>query len=132
MIIPRNVLRFEVLLYLSLAIDALSFPFRATSTTATDDMLSTIKLATVVLIVVCLVLVWLAARQRQNWARWILVVLTALSGLSLLQMISAGSFDVGTSIDIITTALAAAGLYYSFTGDADGWFTPPSSGLPRS
>jgi protein-S-isoprenylcysteine O-methyltransferase Ste14 len=122
--IPRNVLWFEVLLYMSLVLDALSVAFQD-RTPGGDITESTIMIATV--LAACLILlmfyfVWLAAQRRKNWPRWVLVGSLVLSVLSLLQIIGDDGLQVDSAIEVVSCALTAAGLYFSFTGDAQGWF----------
>src|SRR6478672_2325362 len=79
--LPRNVLRFEVLLYVSLMLDALSVAFQ--DRTLRPDMTdSTIMIETVLsgfVILLLLYFVWLAARCRKNWPRWVLIAALVLS-----------------------------------------------------
>jgi protein-S-isoprenylcysteine O-methyltransferase Ste14 len=123
--IPSNVLWFEVLLYMSLVLDALSVAFQD-RTPGGDITESTIMIATV--LAACLILlmfyfVWLAAQRRKNWPRWVLVGSLVLSVLSLLQIIGDDGLQVESAIEVVSCALTAAGLYFSFTGDAQGWFS---------
>jgi len=122
--VPRNVLWFEVLLYLSLVLDALSVAFqdRTPSAELTE---STIMIATVMaacLILLLVYFVWLAAQRRKNWPRWVLVASLGLSVISLLQITGDSGVQVDSAIEIVSCILTAAGLYFSFTGDAKGWF----------
>jgi O-antigen ligase len=122
--IPRNVLWFEVLLYLSLTLDALSVAFQD-RTPSGDITESTIMVATV--LAACLILllfyfVWLAAQRRKNWPRWVLLASLALSVISLFQIVGDGGLQIDSTIEVVSCALTAAGLYFSFTGDAHGWF----------
>ena len=122
--VPKNVLWFEVLLYLSLVLDALSVAFqdRTPSAELTE---STIMVATVMaacLILLLVFFVWLAAQRRKNWPRWVLVVSLGLSAISLLQITGESGVQVDSAIEIASCILTAAGLYFSFTGDAKGWF----------
>jgi peptidoglycan biosynthesis protein MviN/MurJ (putative lipid II flippase) len=124
MTVPKNVLWFEVLLYLSLTLDALSVAFQ--DRRPTDDVSeSTIAVAT--LIAACLILLMvyfvnLAAQRRKNWPRWVLVGSLVLSVISLAQSLGANGVELDSAIEIVSCALTAAGLYFSFTGDAQGWF----------
>lgn len=123
MTVPRNVLRFEVLLYLSLALDALSMPFREAMFNSVEAMPeSAAKLVTAAMILGFTALVWLAARYRRNWARWVLVVAVVLSAISTVGDITMGGVDVGNAEDLVSAVLSGLGLYYSFTGDARDWF----------
>jgi hypothetical protein len=45
-----------------------------------------------------------------------------LSVISLVQIIGDGGLQLDSGIEIVSCALTAAGLYFSFTGDARGWF----------
>jgi hypothetical protein len=122
--LPRNVLWFEVLLYASLMLDALSVAFQ--DRTPSEEMSDTTIMAATVLaggmIVLLLYFVWLAARKRKNWPRWVLAAALVLSIISLLQAIGDNGVELDSGIEIISCALTAAGLYFSFTGDAHGWF----------
>jgi O-antigen ligase len=122
--VPRNVLWFEVLMYLSLALDALSVAFqdRTPSDDMTDQMIAVATLMAACLILLLVYFVWLAAQRRKNWPRWALVAALVLSVISLVQILGDGGLDLASGIEIVSCALTAAGLYFSFTGDAQGWF----------
>ena len=122
--IPKNVLRFEVLLYSSLILDALSVAFQD-RTPSVDTTESTIVVATVLaagLILLLFYFVWLAAQRRKNWPRWVLLATLVLSVISLFQIVDESGLQLDSAIEIVSCALTAAGLYCSFTGDAQGWF----------
>ena len=122
--VPKNVLWFEVLLYLSLTLDALSVAFqdRTPSDDMTESMITVATVMAAVLILLLVYFVWLAAQRRKNWPRWALVVSLALSVISLLQIIGDNGVELDSAIEIVSCALTAAGLYFTFTGDAKGWF----------
>jgi hypothetical protein len=122
--VPKNVVWFEVLLYLSLTLDALSVAFhdRTPTPDMTESMITTEMVMAGCLIVLLVYFVWLAARQRRNWPRWGLAAALALSLISLVQVIGANGVQLDSAIEVISCALTAAGLYFSFTGDAQGWF----------
>ena len=117
--IPRNVLWFEVLLYLSLTLDALSVAFQD-RTPDRDIMAQMIVDAGLILLLVYFVR--LAAQRRKNWPRFALAALLALSVISLVQVIGDSGVQLDSGIEIVSCLLTAAGLYLSFTGDAVGWF----------
>ena len=122
--LPKNVFRFEVLLYASLMLDALSVAVQDRTPTPTMSE-QTITANTVLaggMILLLLYFVRLAARQRKNWPRWVLVAALVLSVLSLFPVIGERGLELDSFIEIVSCALTAAGLYYSFTGDAKGWF----------
>src|SRR5215475_10276558 len=122
--LPRNVFRFEVLLYASLMLDALSVAVQDRTPTAdmTDQMIMAATLVAGGMILLLLFFVWLAARHRKNWPRWVLAAALVLSVISLFQVIGENGVQFDSAVEIISCALTAAGLYYSFTGDAVGWF----------
>ena len=122
--VPRNVLWFEVLLYLSLTLDALSVAFqdRTPSADMTESVILMANVLAAGLILLLFYFVWLAAQRRKNWPRWALVVSLVLSVISLLQIIGDNGVELDSAIEIVSCALTAAGLYFSFTGDAKGWF----------
>ena len=122
--LPKNVFRFEVLLYASLMLDALSVAVQDRTPTAevTERMIMTSTLLGGGMILLLLYFVRLAARHRKNWPRWVLVAALVLSMLSLFLTIGERGLELDSFIEIVSCALTAAGLYYSFTGDAQGWF----------
>jgi heme/copper-type cytochrome/quinol oxidase subunit 4 len=124
MTVPKNVLWFEVLLYLSLTLDALSVAFQDRTPTAsmTEQMITVATLMAAGLILLLVYFVWLAAQRRKNWPRWVLAAVLVLSVISLAQVIGESGIQLDSAIEIVSCALTAAGLYFSFTGDAQGWF----------
>jgi hypothetical protein len=124
MTVPRNVLWFEVLLYLSLTLDALSLAFqdRTPNEQMTESSIMVANLMMVGLILLLVHFVWLAARRRKSWPRWLLATALVLSTISLVQIIGAKGLEFDSSVEVVSCTLTAAGLYFSFTGDAVDWF----------
>ncbi|MEA2863220.1 MAG: hypothetical protein QOC84_1176 [Bradyrhizobium sp.] len=122
--LPKNVVWFEVLLYLSLMLDALSVAFqdRTPSGEMTDSMITVATVMAACMILLLVYFVWLAAQRRKNWPRWALLAALVLSILSLVQVIGEGGLGFDSGVEVVSCALTAAGLYFSFTGDARGWF----------
>jgi hypothetical protein len=122
--VPRNVQWFEALLYMSLTLDAVSVAFqdRTPKGDMTAQMINTATVMAGGLILLLVYFVYLAAQRRKNWPRWVLATALVLSVLSLLQAIGANGLQFDSGIEVISCALTAAGLYFSFTGDAQGWF----------
>jgi len=122
--VPRNVLWFEVLLYLSLTLDALSVAFqdRTPGGEMTESMIMVATVMAGGMILLLVFLVWLAAQRRKNWPRWVLAAALGLSVISLVQVIGDSGVQLDSAIEVVSCALTAAGLYFSFTGDAVGWF----------
>jgi protein-S-isoprenylcysteine O-methyltransferase Ste14 len=124
MIVPRHVMWFQILLYLSLTLDAVSVAFqdRTPSAGITETTILAANVIAACMILLFMYLVWLAAHQRKNWPRWVLTAALVFSVLSLLQVIGASGLQLDSAIEVVSCALTAAGLYASFTGDAKGWF----------
>ena len=124
MTVPKHVMWFQVLLYLSLVLDAVSVAFqdRTPSAGITETTILAANVIAACMILLFMYLVWLAAHQRKNWPRWVLTAALGFSVLSLLQVIGAGGLQLDSAIEVVSCALTAAGLYASFTGDAKGWF----------
>jgi O-antigen ligase len=115
---------FEVLLYLSLTLDAVSVAFqdRTPAADMTEQMIDVATIMAACLILLLVYFVWLAAQRRKNWPRWVLAAALVMSAISLVQMIGDNGVQLDSGIEIVSCALTAAGLYFSFTGDAQGWF----------
>jgi phosphoglycerol transferase MdoB-like AlkP superfamily enzyme len=124
MTVPRNVVWFQVLLYLSLSLDALSVAFtdRTPGAGMTEQMVDVATVMDAVLILLLVYFVWLAAQRRKNWPRFALAGLLALSVISVMQVIGNNGVELDSGIELVSDVLTAAGLYLSFTGDAAGWF----------
>ena len=122
--VPRNVLWFEVMLYLSLTLDAVSVAFqdRTPSAAMTEQMINVATVMAAGLILLLVLFVWLAAQRHKNWPRWALAAALVLSVISLVQVIGESGVQLDSAIEVVSCALTAAGLYFSFTGDAVGWF----------
>jgi len=122
--VPRNVWWFEVLLYISLMLDALSVAVHDRTPTAEvpDAMILAQTVFTGAEILLFVYFVYLAAQCRKNWPRWVILMMLVLSALSLMIGLSDNGMTLDAGIEIISCVLTAIGLYYSFTGDARGWF----------
>jgi hypothetical protein len=118
--IPKNVLRFEVLLYLAVLVDMFSSVVVGRDLSAAE--VNAVNIILIIVYAVLIGLVMLAARRRKNWARWGLVVWQVLSVLAALHAHGLREMTVELLADLCSFGLATAGLYFSFTGDAKGWF----------
>jgi len=121
---PKNVWWFEVLLYASLLLDALSVAFQDRTPTGrmSEQVINANVLFALGMLLFLLWCVWLAAQRRKGWPRWVLVGALALSVLSLVQVIVERGMQFDVFVDTVSCALTAFGLYLSFTGDAKDWF----------
>ena len=122
--IPKNVWWFEVLLYASLVLDALSVAFQDRTPTPrmSEQMINVTTWLALGLLVLLFYFVWLAARRKKSWPRWALTAALALSLISLAQVIGERGIQIDVLVDTVSCALTALGLYLSFTGDAKDWF----------
>jgi uncharacterized membrane protein HdeD (DUF308 family) len=124
MTVPNNVLRFEALLYLSLLLDALTAAFFGIAPdTATAPASPAANLFTALFIASLVLLVWLAARRRKNWACWTVFGFFALSVVLYMASLSEMAFGVKTVFEIFSIVFSAAGFYFAFRPDARRWFT---------
>lgn len=124
--VPKNIFYFEVLLYLSLLIDVLSAAFLGRMPEDLDDSSRlAINFIAVVMTLGFMYLVWLAAYRRKNWARIILVVALMLSVASIVTTFGETGLQFSTMVDVLSSALTALGLWFSYTGDAQDWFRQP-------
>lgn len=117
--VPGNVVLFEVFLCASLGVDALSAAFTDYAAAGLSDG---DKLTSAIFIGVFFWLVWLAARRRKRWARTVLLGAVALSAMFVMVLFRKFGLSGALAVELLSLGLAAAGLYYSFTGDAQGWF----------
>ena len=124
MSVPSNVRRFEALLYASLMLDAVSVAVQDRTPTAemTEQMIMTSSLLAGGMILLLVYFVRLAARGRKNWPRWVLAAALVLSVISLGQIIGEKGMELDSAIEIVSCVLTGMGLYFSFRGDAQGWF----------
>lgn len=124
MSVPSNVRRFEALLYASLMLDALSVAVqdRTPNAEMAEQMIMTATLLAGGMILLLVYFVWLAAHGRKNWPRWVLAAALVLSVISLGQIIGEKGMELDSAVEIVSCVLTTMGLYFSFTGDAQGWF----------
>jgi hypothetical protein len=112
---------FEVLLYVALALDAISVVFQDRTPTA-GLRESAMMISTACVILLQVYFVWLAAQRRKSWPRWALAAVLVLAVFSLVEAIGGKGIQLSSTIEVLSCGLTAAGLYFSFTGAAQGWF----------
>lgn len=118
--VPKDIVRFEVLLYLSLLLDTLTAAFFSEAPEASRASVSLVNAA---LISAFVGLVWLAARRHKNWARWTLFGFFVLTVVLYIQAFGDLEFSIGTAIDMLSLALSGLGFYFGFTSEAQLWFS---------
>jgi hypothetical protein len=124
MSVPRNVLWFEVLMYISLMLDAISVAVQDRTPTPEnpDSAIMAVAILNGIVIVAMAFFVYLAAHGRKNWSRWVILAVEVLTIISLALFLRDNSMTLDAGIEITASVLVTIGLYYSFTGDARGWF----------
>ena len=120
---PKNVSRFEKLWYTSLGIgilvSALEYQYMA-SLADTGLILFT----QLIVIVFMVLFIWLVARRRKGWARWVLLIMFII-GLPLYFPQLSGMFERNIFAGLLSgfqVFLQIIGLYFIFTGDSAAWY----------
>jgi len=103
--LPKNVFYFEVLLYMSLILDALSIAFqdRTPDLAMSESTIMAANLVAACMLLFFVWLVWLAAYRRKGWPRWVLVVSLAFSVLSLFQVLGLYGLQFDSAIEIVSS-----------------------------
>ena len=78
---------------------------------------------------VTMFIVFQAARRRQNWARWVLLILfTAMIPLLLYQTFGYyAAHPFGTLFDLLVLVMEGSALLLVFSGEGNAWFQPAPS-----
>ena len=126
---PKNVVRYERLAYLAVALTFASMPLNWTTLNkylASQPIVYPIALVSILGLQIAWI--WLIARKRKNWARVTSLVLLVAGILSEF-------FSVTERIAVSVPAAVAyyfvyvvwiAAMYFLFTGDAPAWFRQQS------
>ena len=88
----------------------------------TEQMIMTATMLAGAMILLLVYFVWLAAHWRKNWSRWVLAAALVLSVISLGQIVGEKGMELDSAIEVVSCVLTTMGLYFSFSGDAQGWF----------
>ena len=128
---PVNISRFELLMYAAQFIALLSTAIQFARISDAPNAWRALEVPGF-FIGLAILVIWLAARRRQSWARWVLAALfvTDIPGpvLSLASL-----FVVDPLIALLSalqTALQILGFYFAFSGSAREWFRrPPATSL---
>lgn len=119
--LPSNVQRFEQLMYLSLGVSLVDVPLEWDRFVADSQGNASVAAFGIIFSFAILVLlIWQAARNRRNWARWALLAIFVLSTIPELQHFKGGPLAGFCSLASYLTA--AAGLFFVFTGEARSWY----------
>lgn len=121
---PKNVQRFEWLMYLGLAIGVVAAPFNERVHEAFAKFGPAVFFGVAVFPAIVVLIIWAIARQHQNWLRWTMLILF-LIGLWWTIPEALGEFPrymVDGLARVIVLVLHAMAYYFIFTGDAVPWF----------
>jgi hypothetical protein len=121
---PRTMVRFERLAYLSIVLGAL--PIVIALRQGLDFFNAIVAAGVSVAYLIVAALIFTAARLRRNWARWVYSVLIAL-GVALnirtfLQYRDVLGFDLVASLDAASDVAAIASVYFAFSRPSNSWF----------
>ena len=123
---PKNVRRFEFLMYVALTVSfaLLAWAFWEGPSPQILPGLSMLSVWWSFKVF----LIWRAARRRKNWARWILFVMFILE-TAVLAFNSAQADAEIPDVLFLIRALEGLAYYFVFTGDARPWFRKGSIGI---
>ena len=131
---PRGVVLFERLQYGALALTALSTIAetapRVLDVPPTDFsilILSQVVFTGIVALAVFIWLIYMTARQRKNWARWILLVFYILSLPGALRPLVSVTASYDDVIRFLVAVISGFAFYKVFTDDAEEWFRTAES-----
>lgn len=131
---PRNVVVFERLMYAALIIGLLNLILDASRQSELPEIQAAGGFGVVAAVAVAalgllLLLIWLIARKRKNWARWLLVGFFVIGLWPTLQNVGsvlAANPPVGL-LSVAQLVIQTAAIVFLFSGDARPWFEPGSA-----
>lgn len=133
---PSNVARFEQLMYLSLG-----FGVIISALTWSHNVLTAAPLGGTSLLLfvqggefaVMVLLIWLVARRRKNWARWLLLIVLAILRLPAYAPVLRAVFSINPIAGVLGIARDLAqvtAFLLIFTGNSRDWFKMPAPASP--
>ena len=130
---PRNVVIFERLMYTVIALGVLMALLDSARIAALTGVgAGVVLVGSVLSLAIFGLLVWLAARRRKNWARWILLIV-AVIGFFMAYPQLANAFRSNAllgSVHVVQYLMEVVALWFVFTGDAKDWFRKPATAEP--
>lgn len=121
---PTNIIRFERLAYISLVMGVVALGidrnFRA------EVGVTVLVVSSAIAAAIGIALIFLAARRRKNWARWVFSIFAAVSTAIVAYSVWA---DFATQpwvngLNVVSTVIDAVAVYLLFSGDSQSWFRP--------
>jgi hypothetical protein len=126
---PSNVVRFEQLMYLSLGIGAvqsiLQWGRLVNSAHAAGRGIGFIIFVQAFVFAMEVLFIWLIARRRKNWARWVWLMIFVLGipfAPAVLVRILSSSGPVAAALMCAQNLAQIVALFLIFTGSAREWF----------
>ena len=126
---PSNVILFEQLWYLSLGIGVILtivawYRIVALTHGAAGFGIHLVLLIQAVVVAVAVLFIWLIARRRKNWARWVFLTLAILDVPFALRELRLVLYMHRITATLVCAQNAAqvTALYLVFTGNAREWF----------
>lgn len=118
---PRSVAIFEALYLLTILISVVqsSLGWHQVTAIASPALVIAVQVITMAIL---LALVLLVSRRRQNWARWVLVVLFVIGLPALAKIVMSGQLPGSLWITIVQTVLQLVALFMLFTPPSQAWF----------
>ncbi len=131
---PSNVRRFEFLMYIALLLGLVSSFVKQSSILSYGLNASFFLLIPLVYAIIPFFLVWLAARHRKDWARWVVVVLMGIGILGIVPSLFLGFFSYNSALgsgmgylaiglSLIQAILEIIAFFYVFSPASNKWFT---------
>ena len=133
---PSNVVWFERLMYLAILLGLVDIYTTAQREAVTfPSAQAWIYVAVAIILTgVYVLLIWLAARRRKSWPRYVLAVLFLLTLAAALVSLPTDLRE--HPLDVVVNALQcvaeAVALVLIFTGNARAWFAKPVAGPGQS
>jgi len=131
---PSNVTRFEQLMYLSLGIGVVYFALRYPMFLRDADAAFRLIVTPAFVFGITILLIWLIARRRANWARWVLLIAFlpgwVASNVYLIGTFHMHGFEWNYQTEFLSIAqlfIEGIGVYLIFTGNVVAWFRKPPS-----
>ena len=126
---PSNVSWFEKLMYTVLVLGLVNLAIDGQRLAAAPELrqiggVAFLAVVAILTDLILILLIWLAARRRKNWARWVMAVLFAVGLIPAIPTL-AGVFQANPAaggIMVVQSVLQIVALVLVFSGNARPWF----------
>ena len=126
---PSNVSWFEKLMYTVLVLGLVNLAIDGQRLAAAPELrqiggVAFLAVVAILTDLILILLIWLVARRRKNWARWVMVVMFSV-GLVPAILTMAGLFQANPAaggIMVVQSVLQIVALVLVFSGNARPWF----------